>query len=99
MLRWRCGPTSLRGALSLGPVYAGPGKKAEAEQEWLLALQSDPDLAEAEYKLGKLLVARKQYGEAFPHVRRAVELDDGNAEYHFALGDALLRAGSARGGH
>ena len=55
-----------------------------------LALQYDPELADAENNLGLALAARNNWAEAVKHYRRAVELAPESARHHLNLGISLL---------
>jgi Flp pilus assembly protein TadD len=53
----------------------------------------DPDLEEAQAKLGFLLAQSEKYSEAATHFRKVVDLDPENAEGHFNLALAYAKAG------
>ena len=61
------------------------------------AVDREPGSFEANYKLGKFLVAARRPREGLPYLERAVELNPGKAEVHKLLGDADEQLGNALG--
>lgn len=70
--------------------------RAEAENEFHLALAADPNNAECEYLLGEIAWLRSQPQEALKHYNRALALRPGLVDAHIAAGKALLRLGDSR---
>lgn len=65
-----------------------------------LAIELDPDFAEAHALLGRVLARREQYGEAASHFGRALARDPANARWHGDRAMALIlgqRYQAARG--
>ena len=72
----------------------GRGADAAATEKSLrAALAHDPASAEANHRLGALLLASGRADEAVAYLRRAAEIQPGDAEVHHALGDAEEKRG------
>lgn len=59
--------------------------------EFDTVIQRAPEYAGAYYMKGRAQRALGQTSQALPSLRKAVELDGGNAQYRLALGEALLQ--------
>ena len=64
---------------------------------WREALKMDPDDAEANSRLGALLMQQKRYGEALPYVETGAKNDKSPAA-QYRLGSAYLQAGQIEKG-
>lgn len=71
----------------LGGMYERKGWTAWAIQQYRLALSSHPEIAEAHYRLGRLL-RDADPREALEHLEAASRLQPGNAAYREALENA-----------
>ena len=72
---------------------AAQGKKAEAINQYRLALQLNPNHAAAHMELANLLVSQAKRDEAIGHYRKALTLDPDNAATYNNLGVALRSQG------
>lgn len=63
-----------RNTFTFGAAFSQAGYLDQAIREFTLALESDPDYAEAQYNLGTLYLKRGQPDAARQHLLRAVEL-------------------------
>jgi tetratricopeptide (TPR) repeat protein len=88
-LRWLIGLSALTmyGCGSSPQVYVGRGnhffdigKYEDAAIQYQKALQKDPKLGEAHYRLGLVDLKRNQPGPAYPELQRAAALMPGNDE-------------------
>jgi tetratricopeptide (TPR) repeat protein len=80
--------------LGLGKTLKTRGNLDEAIVELRKALELDPELAEAHFELGHLLLALKGDAKvALPHLETAVERESSNLFYRAWLGAALSTAG------
>jgi len=61
---------------NLGDLLASQRKLSEAEQQFRLAIQSNPDFYAAHFALGRLLAARGNRGEAETHFEKASHSPD-----------------------
>jgi cytochrome c-type biogenesis protein CcmH/NrfG len=84
-------PSSSVERREIGQLLAA-GKTQEAEKRLRDALAQSPNSAELYAQLGILYHQLKRHAEAIEHLGRAVQLDEGNAEYAMGLADALLTA-------
>jgi tetratricopeptide (TPR) repeat protein len=82
-----------RNMFTYGAAFSQRGYFDQAVREFSLALESDPDYAEAHYNLGTLYLKQGKVEEARRHLERAVEL---RHEYPDALNNLGLLA--AQGG-
>ena len=65
----------------------------DAEREFRLALEKDPDDLGAVAGLGQVALARGQYREALPHLERAASISTEMVSAFRSLGDAYLATG------
>lgn len=65
----------------------------EAEREFRLALQLNPNLEEARFEYAWFLAAMGRYAEAVPEAERAVEVDPFSVSANLALGSVYQMAG------
>jgi|DewCreStandDraft_4_1066084.scaffolds.fasta_scaffold32545_2 TolB-like protein/DNA-binding winged helix-turn-helix (wHTH) protein/Tfp pilus assembly protein PilF len=66
---------------------------AEAEKEFRLALQKNPNLEEARFEYAWFLAAMGRHAEAVPEAQRAVEVDPFSVSANLALGSVYQMAG------
>ncbi|HEX6822179.1 MAG TPA: tetratricopeptide repeat protein [Candidatus Sulfotelmatobacter sp.] len=79
-----------------GPTHSeteAGGNAAGTEKSLREALAHEPASAEANQRLGALLLASGRAEEAIPYLRRAAEIQPEDAEVHHALGDAEEKRG------
>lgn len=62
------------GYLAQGHAFTARNKLLQAEGQYLLALELDPQLGEAHQKLGEIYQKRKQYSAAITHYNAALDL-------------------------
>lgn len=79
---------------NLANIFVMQGRGQDAIYYLRLALQEQPDFAEADDQLGNVLAAQGNLMEALEHLRRAVELDPEWSEAHFDLANGLVRQGN-----
>jgi len=80
----------------LGVILASRGNaNAEANETLLQAVALNPNSFDAEFYLGRVLYAMKDYAGAVKSLRAAVSLDPRHAEARFFLGTALEAAGES----
>ena len=75
------------------PETVGGADRAATEKSLREALAHEPASAEANHRLGVLLLASGRADEAVAYLRRAAEIQPGDAEVHHALGDAEEKRG------
>ena len=80
---------ALRNAMD-GDYFIRSGKYAEGVETFTERLRQNPDDAEANYYMGRYLLALERPAEARQYLERAVRIAPGEAEYHFRLGLAHL---------
>jgi tetratricopeptide (TPR) repeat protein len=80
---------ALRNAMD-GDYFIRSGKYAEGVEVFTERLRQNPDDAEANYYMGRYLLALERPIEARQYLERAVRIAPGEAEYHFRLGLAHL---------
>jgi tetratricopeptide (TPR) repeat protein len=76
--------------LNLGRAYSGRGDAALAKQSFETSLRYKPDLAEAHYHLGELLLQQGAFPEAAGHLQAAVSAQPRNSLYHLKLANAWV---------
>jgi tetratricopeptide (TPR) repeat protein len=81
--------------LELGKTYVSQ-RNPEAEQELRLAIQQNPNDAEAHYYLGAYLVQQNRLDEAISLLERARDLNPGLWGSYFYLGKARLQKNQAK---
>ena len=89
--RVRDHPNDLAARLDLAHRYLDANRVEEALQEYAVALELDPDDAEAHAHVGLILYASDQPEEALASVDRALETSPGYPEALFIRGVVLLR--------
>ncbi|MDB5106252.1 MAG: hypothetical protein JWP91_3941 [Fibrobacteres bacterium] len=72
-----------------------PAAIEEAASEYAVVVEKDPGDADAQGRLGMLLVGLGRPAEAIPHLRAALNVFPGRADLRTALGEASLKSGSA----
>ncbi len=77
-------PSNLDALLGLGKALARLGHYEEALAVCQKVLQVRPELAEAHYVLGWILIRLKRWSEAEQHILFAVAAEPANPKYHFA---------------
>lgn len=90
-----CGVSSER-ALKAGNQMADAGKREEAAFYYRVALQKNPGLAEAHYRLGLLDRDGQKIRSAYESFNRALSLDPRHRQAMLALGDLCMREVLAR---
>jgi tetratricopeptide (TPR) repeat protein len=78
---------------NLGMALASRGRIDEAIEYYRMALEFEPDFAEAHYNLGLALVGRGRVDEAIEHYRMALEFKPDYADAHNNLATALANRG------
>ncbi|HXI82939.1 MAG TPA: tetratricopeptide repeat protein [Verrucomicrobiae bacterium] len=76
---------------NLGIALTQAGEIQEATDEFNLALQLKPDMADAHCRLGVFLQREGKYEEAIRHYEQALQTDPDYADAHYNLGTALVR--------
>jgi 4-amino-4-deoxy-L-arabinose transferase-like glycosyltransferase len=76
-----------------GNVYTRVGDRSAAEREFRAALRLDPDLGEASYHLGALLLLEGRGDEALPELRRAAAAMPRSFRVRRTLAEALEARG------
>jgi tetratricopeptide (TPR) repeat protein len=80
---------------SLGTALAEEGRADEAITHYQMALQLNPNYAEAHYNLGIALAGKGRADEAITHYRMALQIDPNYARAHNNLATALMLKGRA----
>ena len=91
----RLSPQFAPAAFNLADLYRGLGREAEGESVLRAALIVTPQDAGLHYALGLTLVRLKQTDEALGELRKATELDAGQARYAYVYAVALHSTGHA----
>jgi tetratricopeptide (TPR) repeat protein len=73
-----------------GNGYSAQNQFSSAEAEYRQAMQINPDLAEAYYRLGLLQIRQEHPTAASQSLARAVDLDPKNLDARLRLGDLLV---------
>jgi tetratricopeptide (TPR) repeat protein len=79
--------------LTLGRAYHHLERNAEAIAAYRSALQGNPKLAAAAFRLGQLITEQGDTDEVIRLFQSAVQVEPDNASYRYALGRALKRSG------
>ena len=80
---------------NLGGVFRDEGRTGEAVAQFQMALEINPDFAEAHNNLGVVLAQQGRKGEAITQYQKALAIKPDYAEARYNLGNALLRQGDA----
>lgn len=86
-------PNPAQQAVQLAQKHFAAGRWTEAWEMYRQALLADPNSAVAMHGMSLVSVRLGRMDMAFQWADRAVKIDPSVADYHFALGDALRRAG------
>ncbi len=90
-------PYSRTAHFLLGTAYHATSNLKKAYDEFVMAIDMDPNDAEGWYKCGEVLIELKRYDEAEKYTRKALELDPDSADALVNLGQLfLLRGNHAR---
>lgn len=89
----RLAPDELKPRLHLARVLLKHGSAGEAIREFNLAVQIDPQSADAVYGRAMTHYALEQFPEAVRDFQKAVALDPDFSDAHYNLAKALLRLG------
>jgi Tfp pilus assembly protein PilF len=81
----------------LGQALAEKGDRQPARQQFLLALELNPDNAQAHYNLGRLLADEGKLDEAIARYTEALRIDPAYAKANGSLGVALAQKGDVDG--
>jgi len=73
-----------------GLAHLHAGRYAEAEAEFLLAVQADPGNANFQNNVGVALQDQGKYEQSLPYFKTAIGIKDGVALYHKNLGGSYL---------
>jgi tetratricopeptide (TPR) repeat protein len=83
-----------RGHFLKGKILDKQKNPAAAQAEYRLAIQEDPQYAEAYLELGYVELEMKQVDLALAHFRKLAEVDPGNANSFDSLGDGWMAKGN-----
>ena len=72
-----------------GDYYLNSGKYEEGRASFAREVQENPESALAHYYYGRFLLQGNDYKQALEHLKKARDLDPGNADYHFWSGVAF----------
>jgi tetratricopeptide (TPR) repeat protein len=86
-------PDSAHPLSVLGEYKEREGKLAEAEQNYLKALNIDNRHALSHYRLGRLHLGRKKFVEGIEHLKKAIDLETDNSAYLETLAAEYERSG------
>ena len=89
----RLSPQYAPAAANLADLYRGIGREADGKSVLQAALLASPRDAGLHHALGLTLVRLKQSDEALDELRKATELDSGQARYVYVYAVALHSAG------
>jgi Flp pilus assembly protein TadD len=89
----RRGDERVDGWMRQGRVHHQAGDLTVAEEFYRRILEEQPDHADTLHLLGDIESQRKNNEHAAGLIRRAISIDSGKAQYHFALGCVLQAAG------
>ena len=88
-------PNALVATLSQARKFEDLGQPREALAQYLLAAQLKPDLPEAPFRIGALLLAQDRPADALPFLKNAIRLSPGLTDARIMLGWAFNRTGQA----
>ncbi len=86
-------PDSAHPLSVLGELQELEGMLDEAEQTYLKALNVDSKHSASHYRLGRLLLKKKNFNQGTEHILKAVEMEPENPSYLEALGNEYERSG------
>jgi len=89
-------PDSARAHEALAENYWGLQRTADAEKEYMQALQLQPDLPGVHLALGEIYASTQDWAKAEKEFQAEVALQPGSAEAAYRLGDALLKTGAVQ---
>ena len=89
-----CTSDNFIGHNNLGTALLKTGNADEAMVHYQMALEINPDYAEAHYNLGYALLKMGNVDEAIAHFQKALQIKPDYAEAHNNLGYALIQKGS-----
>jgi tetratricopeptide (TPR) repeat protein len=89
-----CTSDNFIGHNNLGIALLKTGNVDEAMVHYQMALEINPDFAEAHNNLGNFLFQKGSVDEAIVHYQKALEINPDYAEAHYNLGYALLKMGN-----
>jgi protein O-mannosyl-transferase len=89
----KTGPESAGMRFNLGLIEWYEGNHADAERQWHLALEDQPDFPEALSELGFAYLQQKNYDQAFYYLNRVIALKPQFATPHIYLGHAYDATG------
>ena len=89
-----CTSDNFIGHNNLGIALLKTGNVDEAMVHYQMALEINPDFAEAHNNLGNFLFQKGSVDEAMVHYQKALEINPDYAEAHYNLGYALLKMGN-----
>jgi len=75
---------------SLGHIFAGKGKMAEAETHFTIAVSLRPDKQTQRIDLGRVIAARGRLEEASRHFQKVIQMNPDNRDARFYMGLSLL---------
>jgi len=78
---------------SLGHIFAGKGRMAEAEVHFKTAVALRPDKQTQRLDLGRLIASQGRFNESARHFQKVIELNPDNSDAFFYKGLALLGLG------
>lgn len=77
---------------TIGDLYLRFNQYEEAQKEYLLLIQQEPDNPHYYYLAGKMFELRDHAEKAVKYYRKTIELDRRHADAHARLGNILFRA-------
>ncbi len=92
-LRLEPGKATAEELLFTGNTLGKNGQLEQAIACYRGAIQLNPQLVEASYKLGEILIQNGQWGEAVACYQRVIFANPNNVEAYQKLGDVLLKQG------
>jgi tetratricopeptide (TPR) repeat protein len=92
-------PQNIYAHYNLGYIAQTKGDRAEAEKEYALALATDHNYEPALYNLANAVAADGNMQAAIGYLRRAIGVNDNDANAHFNIGLLLRRTGQSREGN